>query len=72
LCDQWLQLFSGTLVAMSSSTRAEAFHGMNGTVKEVLGTLTNNPTLEGTGAGEIDSPYNVQGKSGQIEKVLKQ
>jgi uncharacterized protein YjbJ (UPF0337 family) len=71
LCDQWLPLFSGTLVAMSSSTRAEAFHGMNGTVKEVLGTLTNNPTLEGTGAGEKIA-RKVQGKSGQIEKVLKQ
>jgi uncharacterized protein YjbJ (UPF0337 family) len=44
---------------------------MNGTVKEVLGTLTNNPTLEGTGAGEKIA-RKVQGKSGQIEKVLKQ
>jgi uncharacterized protein YjbJ (UPF0337 family) len=59
---------------MKSSTKdqaAGAFHEMKGTVKEVVGKLSDNPKMEGEGAGEKIAGK-VQGKIGQIEKVLEQ
>ena len=58
---------------MKSSTKDQVegtFHELKGTVKEFAGKLTDNPKLEAEGAGE-KMAGKVQGKIGQIEKVLE-
>jgi uncharacterized protein YjbJ (UPF0337 family) len=57
---------------MKSSTKDQAegkFHEAKGKVKEMAGKITDNPKLEGEGAGEKIAGK-VQGKIGQVEKVL--
>jgi len=57
---------------MKSSTKDQAegkFHAVKGTIKEVAGKLSDNPELEGEGAGEKIAGK-VQEKIGQIKKVL--
>lgn len=58
---------------MKSSTKDQVegtFHELKGTVKEFAGKLTDNPKLEAEGSGE-KTTGKVQGKIGQIEKVLE-
>ena len=58
---------------MKSSTMDHVegtFHELKGTVKEFAGKLTDDPKLETEGAGE-KMAGKVQGKIGQIEKVLE-
>jgi uncharacterized protein YjbJ (UPF0337 family) len=57
---------------MKSSTKDQAegtFHEVKGTIKEIAGKLSDNPKLEGEGAGEKIAGK-VQGKIGQFKKVL--
>ena len=57
---------------MKSSTRDQVegtFHELKGTVKEIAGKLSDNPELEGEGAGE-KLAGKVQSKISQIEKVI--
>ena len=57
---------------MKSGTRDQAegtFHQIKGKVKEVAGELSDNPELEAEGTGEKIAGK-VQGKIGQVEKVL--
>jgi uncharacterized protein YjbJ (UPF0337 family) len=57
---------------MKSSTEDQiigTFHEATGTIKELAGKLSDNPKLEGEGAGEKIAGK-VQSKIGQIEKVL--
>jgi uncharacterized protein YjbJ (UPF0337 family) len=57
---------------MKSSTKDQAegkFHEVKGSIKEVAGKLSDNPKLEGEGTGEKIAGK-VQGKIGQVEKVL--
>lgn len=57
---------------MQSGTKDQAegkFHEVKGKLKEVAGKLTDNPKLEGEGAGE-KLAGKVQGKVGQVKKVL--
>ena len=57
---------------MKSSTKDQAegkFHVVKGTVKEVAGKLSDNPELEGEGAGEKVAGK-VQEKIGQFKKIL--
>ena len=59
---------------MKSSRQDKAegkFHEVKGKVKEVAGKLSDNPNLEAEGTGEKIAGK-VQGKIGQIEKVLEQ
>jgi uncharacterized protein YjbJ (UPF0337 family) len=44
-------------------------HEVNGTIKEKVGELTNDPDLEGTGIGEKIAGK-VRMKIGQVEKAL--
>ena len=46
------------------------FHEAKGTVKEVAGKITDNPTLEAKGKAEKIAGK-VQDKIGQIKKVLE-
>ena len=58
---------------MKSSTRDKVegkLHELKGTAKEIAGKLTDNPKLEGEGTGE-KIVGKVQGKIGQIKKVLE-
>ena len=57
---------------MKSSTKDQAegkFHELKGAAKEIAGKLSDNPKLEGEGAGE-KFVGRVQSKIGQINKVL--
>jgi uncharacterized protein YjbJ (UPF0337 family) len=45
------------------------FHELKGAAKELVGKLSDNPKLEGEGTGEKIAGK-VQGKIGQVEKVL--
>jgi len=57
---------------MKTSTRDQVegkLHEVTGSIKEIAGKLSDNPKLEGEGAGEKIAGK-VQGKVGQIEKVL--
>jgi uncharacterized protein YjbJ (UPF0337 family) len=57
---------------MKSSTKDQAegkFHEVKGSIKEIAGKLSDNPKLEGEGTGEKIAGK-VQGKIGQVEKVL--
>jgi len=57
---------------MKSSTKDEAkgkFHKVKGTIKEIVGELSDNPTLEDEGTGEKIAGK-VQEKIGQVKKVL--
>ena len=57
---------------MKPSTKDQAegkFHEVKGKVKETAGHLTNNPDLEADGTAERLAGK-VQGKIGQVEKVL--
>jgi uncharacterized protein YjbJ (UPF0337 family) len=45
------------------------FHELKGTAKEIAGKISDNPKLEGEGAGEKIAGK-VQEKLGQIKKVL--
>ena len=57
---------------MKSSTKDQAegtFNEVMGKVKEIAGKLSDNPELEGEGAGE-NIAGKVQKKIGQIEKIL--
>jgi uncharacterized protein YjbJ (UPF0337 family) len=57
---------------MKDSTKDQAhgkFHEVKGSIKELAGKLTDNPKLEGEGAGEkIAGKF--QEKVGQIKQVL--
>ncbi len=58
---------------MKSSTKDQAegkFHEVKGAIKEAAGKLTDNPKLEGEGTGEKIAGK-IQGKIGQVEKVLE-
>ena len=57
---------------MKSSTKDQAqgtFHQVKGTVKEISGKLSDNPTLEDEGTDERIAGK-VQEKIGQVKKVL--
>jgi uncharacterized protein YjbJ (UPF0337 family) len=57
---------------MKSSTKDQAegtFHEVKGKIKEIAGKLSDNPKLEEEGTGEKIAGK-VQGKIGQVEKVL--
>jgi uncharacterized protein YjbJ (UPF0337 family) len=57
---------------MKDSTRDQVegkLHEVKGAIKEIAGKLSDNPKLEGEGAGEKIAGK-VQGKVGQVEKVL--
>ena len=57
---------------MKTSTKDQAegkFHEVKGSIKEIAGKLSDNPKLEGEGTGEKIAGK-VQGKIGQVEKVL--
>ena len=57
---------------MKSGTKDQAegkFHEVKGTIKEIAGKLSDNPTLEGEGTGEKIAGK-IQGKIGQFKKVL--
>ena len=57
---------------MKSSTKDQAegkFHEVKGALKEMAGKLSDNPELEGEGAGERIAGK-VQEKIGQFKKVL--
>ena len=57
---------------MKSSTKDQAegtLHQLKGTIKETAGKLSDNPKLEGEGAGERIAGK-VQEKIGQVKKVL--
>lgn len=57
---------------MKASTKDQVegkFHELKGAVKEIAGKLSDNPKLEGEGAGEKIAGK-VQEKIGQINKVL--
>ena len=57
---------------MKSSTKDKAegtFHEVKGKVKEVVGSLTDNPKLKAEGTGE-KMAGKVQEKIGQVKKVL--
>jgi uncharacterized protein YjbJ (UPF0337 family) len=57
---------------MKSSTRDKMegkLHVVKGKVREIAGTLCDNPKLEAKGAGEKIAG-NVQEKVGQMKKVL--
>jgi len=57
---------------MKSSTKDQVegtIHTVKGTVKEIAGIITDNRTLENEGADE-KLAGKVQGKIGQVEKVL--
>ena len=47
-----------------------AFHEVKGKAREVVGQVTNNPTLEGKGKSE-KLAGKVQKKVGQIERVFE-
>ena len=54
----------------SNQDKAEGkFHEVKGAVKEIAGKLSDDPELEGEGAGEKIAGQ-VQEKIGQIKKVL--
>lgn len=58
---------------MKSSTKDQVegkFHEVKGAIKETAGKLSDNPELEGEGVGEKIAGK-VQGKIGQIKKVLE-
>ena len=58
---------------MKPSTKDQVkgkFHEMKGGAKETAGQVTNNPRLEAEGKVEKKAGK-VQGKIGQIEKVLE-
>jgi uncharacterized protein YjbJ (UPF0337 family) len=57
---------------MKSSTKDQAkgkFHKVKGTIKEIVGKVSDNPKLEAEGTGEKIAGK-VQEKIGQVEKVL--
>lgn len=57
---------------MKTSTKDQAegkLHTVKGTIKEIAGKLSNNPSLEAEGNGEKIAGK-VQDKIGQVEKVL--
>jgi uncharacterized protein YjbJ (UPF0337 family) len=57
---------------MKQSTKDKAkgkFHEVKGRVKQKIGRAMNNPNLEAEGIGEKIAGK-VQGKIGQVEKVL--
>lgn len=57
---------------MNSSTKDQVegkFHELKGTVKELAGKLSDNPTLQGEGAGEKIAGK-IQSKMGQIKQVV--
>ena len=57
---------------MKSSTKDQAegtFHEVKGKIKEIAGEISDNPKLEEEGTGEKIAGK-VQGKIGQVEKVL--
>jgi uncharacterized protein YjbJ (UPF0337 family) len=58
---------------MKPSTQDEIagnIHEVKGKIKEQVGRVTNNPSLEGEGIGENLSGK-VQKKVGQVEKVIE-
>lgn len=57
---------------MKKSTQDQVegtLHEVKGTIKEIAGKLSDNPKLEGEGTGEKIAGK-IQGKIGQVEKVL--
>lgn len=57
---------------MKSSSKDQAeglFHEMKGTVKEVAGELSDNPTLQAEGTVEMIAGR-IQGRIGQFNKFL--
>jgi uncharacterized protein YjbJ (UPF0337 family) len=57
---------------MKTSTKDQVegkIHEVKGAIKEIAGKLSDNPKLEGEGTGEKIAGK-VQGKIGQVEKVL--
>jgi uncharacterized protein YjbJ (UPF0337 family) len=57
---------------MKTSTKDQAegkLHTVKGTIKEIAGKLSKNPSLEAEGNGEKIAGK-VQDKIGQVEKVL--
>jgi uncharacterized protein YjbJ (UPF0337 family) len=60
-------------VIMKPSTQDEIagnVHEVKGKIKEEVGRVTNNPTLEGEGVGE-NLAGKVQKKVGQVEKIIE-
>jgi uncharacterized protein YjbJ (UPF0337 family) len=58
---------------MKPSTQDEIagdVHEVKGKIKEQVGRVTNNPSLEGEGIGE-NLAGKVQKKIGQVEKVIE-
>ena len=58
---------------MKSSTKDKVqgkLHEIKGAVKEIAGKLSDNPKLKGEGTGEKIAGK-VQGKIGQVKKVLE-
>jgi uncharacterized protein YjbJ (UPF0337 family) len=59
---------------MKPSTQDEIagdVHEVKGKIKEQVGRVTNNPSLEGEGIGE-NVAGKVQKKIGQVEKVIEE
>jgi len=57
---------------MKNSTKDQVegkLHELKGSIKEAVGKISDNPKLEGEGTGEKIAGK-VQGKVGQVEKVL--
>jgi len=66
------QLTCQRRTTMKNSTKDQVegkIHEVKGTIKEIAGKLSDNPKLEGEGTGEKIAGK-VQGKIGQVEKVL--
>jgi uncharacterized protein YjbJ (UPF0337 family) len=58
---------------MKTSTQDEIagkIHEVKGKIKETVGNVTNNPSLEGEGIGE-NLAGKIQKKIGQVEKVIE-
>jgi len=58
---------------MKSSTENEVegdVHQVKGAIKQKVGHVTNNPNLEGDGAGEKVAGK-IQNKIGQVQKVME-
>jgi len=58
---------------MKPSTQDEIagnIHEVKGKIKEKVGQVTNNPSLEGEGIGE-NVAGKIQKKIGQVEKVIE-
>jgi uncharacterized protein YjbJ (UPF0337 family) len=61
----------GTFMKPSTEDQAKgSFHEVKGKIKEKVGQLTNDPSLEGEGIGEKVAGK-IEKKIGQIEKVIE-